>query len=107
MWRTTRSPQCSPPGKRRWPESGSIARLPAYQRSAVDNPSGAVYDGGTQNIRTGGVNDGGRETAAPNFKEFMQQMYGAEIRELTPEEKHLHKLMEERAKKHLNGQRDT
>lgn len=44
----------------------------------------------------------------PNFKEFMQQMYRAEIRELTPEEKeHLHKLMEERAKKYLNGQRDT
>lgn len=44
----------------------------------------------------------------PNFKEFMQQMYGVEIRELTPEEKeHLHKLMEERAKEHLNGQREA
>ena len=49
---------------------------PAYQRSAVDNPSGAVYDGGTQNIRTGGVNDGGRETAAPE----LQGVYAADVR---------------------------
>lgn len=48
----------------------------AYQRSAVDNPSGAVYDGGTQNIRTGGVNDGGRETAAPE----LQGVYAADVR---------------------------
>lgn len=49
---------------------------PVYQRSAVDNPSGAVYDGGTQNIRTGGVNDGGRETAAPE----LQGVYAADVR---------------------------
>lgn len=49
---------------------------PAYQRSAVDNPSGAVYDGGTQNIRTGGVNDSGRETAAPE----LQGVYAADVR---------------------------
>lgn len=49
---------------------------PAYQRSAVDNPSEAGYDGGTQNIRTGGVNDGGRETAAPE----LQGVYAADVR---------------------------
>ena len=42
------------------------------------------------------------------FKEFMQQMYGAEVRELTLEEKeHLHKLMEERTEKRLNGQTEA
>ena len=49
---------------------------PVYQRSAVDNPSEAGYDGGTQNIRTGGVNDGGRETAAPE----LQGVYAADVR---------------------------
>lgn len=49
---------------------------PVYQRSAVDNPSGAGYDGGTQNIRTGGVNDVGRETAAPE----LQGVYAADVR---------------------------
>lgn len=49
---------------------------PVYQRSAVDNPAGAGYDGGTQNIRTGGVNDGGRETAAPE----LQGVYAADVR---------------------------
>ncbi len=48
---------------------------PVYQRSAVDNPSEAGYDGGTQNIRTGGVNDGGRETAAPE----LQGVYAADV----------------------------
>ena len=49
---------------------------PAYQRSAVDNPAGAGYDGGTQNIRTGGVNDGGGEAAAPK----LQGVYAADVR---------------------------
>lgn len=49
---------------------------PVYQRSAVDNPAGAGYDGGTQNIRTGGVNDGGRETEAPE----LQGVYAADVR---------------------------
>lgn len=49
---------------------------PIYQRSTVDNSAGAGYDGGTQNIRTGGVNDGGRETAAPE----LQGVYAADVR---------------------------
>nr|DAI62663.1 MAG TPA: hypothetical protein [Caudoviricetes sp.] len=49
---------------------------PVYQRSTVDNSAGAGYDGGTQNIRTGGVNDGGRETAAPE----LQGVYAADVR---------------------------
>ena len=49
---------------------------PVYQRSAVDNPAGAGYDGGTQNIRTGGVNDGGGEAATPK----LQGVYAADVR---------------------------
>ena len=49
---------------------------PAYQRSAVDNPAGAGYDGGTQNIRTGGVNDGGGEATARE----LQGVYATDVR---------------------------
>lgn len=49
---------------------------PVYQRSAVDNPAGAGYDGGTQNIRTGGVNDGGGEAATPE----LQGVYATDVR---------------------------
>lgn len=49
---------------------------PAYQRSAVDNLAGAGYDGGTQNIRTGGVNDGGGEATARE----LQGVYATDVR---------------------------
>lgn len=43
----------------------------------------------------------------PDFKEFMEQMYGVKVEELTPEEKdHIHNLLE-KARALQIGQSDT
>ena len=52
---------------------------PAYQRSAVDNPSGAGYDGGNQ-TETGGVTyERGKETSAS-----LEGVHGASLQAETP-----------------------
>lgn len=52
---------------------------PVYQRSAVDNPSGAVYDGGNQ-TETGGVTyERGKETSAS-----LEGVHGASLQAETP-----------------------